>query len=43
VSQGIEASGHVRSTISLHVLLAEVFDAADVQVLAAGGIDQGRR
>src|SRR5205823_3222564 len=41
VAQGTEAGGHVRSTIGLHALLAEVVEAVDVPVLAAGGIGSG--
>lgn len=43
VAQGIEAGGHVRGTIGLLSLLADVLDAVPaVPVLAAGGIGTGR-
>ena len=43
VAQGIEAGGHVRGTVGLLSLLAEVLDAVPrVPVLAAGGIGTGR-
>jgi nitronate monooxygenase len=42
VAQGMEAGGHVRSTIGLQALLGEVLEAVDLPVLAAGGIDSGR-
>jgi NAD(P)H-dependent flavin oxidoreductase YrpB (nitropropane dioxygenase family) len=38
IAQGTEAGGHVRGRTSLLPLLAEVVDAVDVPVLAAGGI-----
>jgi haloalkane dehalogenase len=38
VAQGVEAGGHVRGTRALLPLLADVLDAIDVPVLAAGGI-----
>jgi len=40
--QGVEAGGHVRGTVALLPLLAEVLDAIDVPVIAAGGIASGR-
>ena len=40
--QGVEAGGHVRGTVALFPLLAEVLDAIDVPVIAAGGIASGR-
>jgi nitronate monooxygenase len=40
--QGVEAGGHVRGATPLRRLLAEVLDAVDVPVLAAGGITDGR-
>lgn len=40
--QGVEAGGHVRGTLTLLPLLAEVLDAVDVPVVAAGGIGGGR-
>ncbi len=42
VAQGVEAGGHVRGTTGLLPLLAEVLDAVDVPVLAAGGIGTAR-
>lgn len=42
VAQGVEAGGHVRGTVPLHQLLAEVVPAVDVPVIAAGGIGSGR-
>jgi NAD(P)H-dependent flavin oxidoreductase YrpB (nitropropane dioxygenase family) len=41
VAQGLEAGGHVRGTIGLHALLAQVLPAARVPVVAAGGIGTG--
>lgn len=38
VAQGSEAGGHVRGRLGLLPLLAEVLDAVDVPVVAAGGI-----
>ncbi len=38
VAQGIEAGGHVRGRLGLLPLLAEVLDAVEVPVVAAGGI-----
>lgn len=38
VCQGIEAGGHVQSTIPLYNLLASVIPNVDVPVIAAGGI-----
>jgi NAD(P)H-dependent flavin oxidoreductase YrpB (nitropropane dioxygenase family) len=38
VAQGTEAGGHVRGRIGLLPLLAQVLDAVDIPVLAAGGI-----
>jgi NAD(P)H-dependent flavin oxidoreductase YrpB (nitropropane dioxygenase family) len=38
VAQGVEAGGHVRGTVELLPLLAEVLDRVDVPVVAAGGI-----
>ncbi|MGG5890438.1 NAD(P)H-dependent flavin oxidoreductase [Falsiroseomonas sp. HC035] len=42
VAQGVEAGGHVRGRIGLLPLLAEILDAVDVPVLAAGGIGSAR-
>jgi nitronate monooxygenase len=41
-AQGVEAGGHVRGTVALLPLLAEVLEAVRVPVLAAGGIATGR-
>jgi nitronate monooxygenase len=38
VAQGCEAGGHVRGTVPLRELLADVRDAVDVPMVAAGGI-----
>ena len=38
IAQGVEAGGHVRGTVPLATLLAEVVGAVDVPVVAAGGI-----
>jgi NAD(P)H-dependent flavin oxidoreductase YrpB (nitropropane dioxygenase family) len=42
VAQGTEAGGHVRGRTGLLQLLAEVLDAVDVPVVAAGGIGTAR-
>ena len=42
VAQGHEAGGHVRGTVGLLPLLDEVRRAAEVPVIAAGGIGTGR-
>jgi nitronate monooxygenase len=42
VAQGLEAGGHVRGTVSLLPLLAEVLDAVEIPVIAAGGIATAR-
>jgi NAD(P)H-dependent flavin oxidoreductase YrpB (nitropropane dioxygenase family) len=42
VAQGVEAGGHVRGTVSLLPLLAEVLEAVSVPVVAAGGIASAR-
>src|SRR5581483_7031940 len=42
VAQGVEAGGHVRGTVPLLPLLAEVLDAVSVPVVAAGGIASAR-
>jgi NAD(P)H-dependent flavin oxidoreductase YrpB (nitropropane dioxygenase family) len=38
VAQGREAGGHVRGTVGLHTVLAEVIESVQIPVLAAGGI-----
>jgi NAD(P)H-dependent flavin oxidoreductase YrpB (nitropropane dioxygenase family) len=38
IAQGVESGGHVRSTVPLAELLAEVREAVDVPIVAAGGI-----
>lgn len=38
VAQGREAGGHVRGTVGLHTVLAEVIESVQTPVLAAGGI-----
>jgi nitronate monooxygenase len=42
IAQGIEAGGHVRATKPLYETLAEVLRAANVPVLASGGIADGK-
>jgi NAD(P)H-dependent flavin oxidoreductase YrpB (nitropropane dioxygenase family) len=42
VAQGTEAGGHVRGRTGLLPLLAQVLDAVDVPVVAAGGIGTAR-
>ena len=43
IAQGVEAGGHVRSSISLSILLPSVVDAVSpLPVIAAGGIGNGR-
>jgi NAD(P)H-dependent flavin oxidoreductase YrpB (nitropropane dioxygenase family) len=42
IAQGIEAGGHIRGTLGLLPLLAEVLDDVAIPVLAAGGIGSGR-
>lgn len=42
VAQGVEAGGHVRGTVGLLPLLADLLDAVTVPVLAAGGITTAR-
>jgi NAD(P)H-dependent flavin oxidoreductase YrpB (nitropropane dioxygenase family) len=42
VAQGVEAGGHVRGTVGLLPLLAEVLEAVSVPVVAAGGIASAR-
>jgi NAD(P)H-dependent flavin oxidoreductase YrpB (nitropropane dioxygenase family) len=42
IAQGIEAGGHVRGRLGVLPLLAEVLEAVDVPVLAAGGMGSGR-
>ena len=41
VAQGTEAGGHVRGRLELFPLLAQVLDAVQVPVVAAGGIGTG--
>ncbi|HXC50622.1 MAG TPA: nitronate monooxygenase [Candidatus Limnocylindrales bacterium] len=42
IAQGVQAGGHVRGTVTLLALLAEVLDAVHVPVIAAGGIGTAR-
>ena len=42
IAQGTEAGGHVRGSIGLLALLADVLDAIEVPVVAAGGISTPR-
>ncbi len=42
VAQGTEAGGHVRGSLGLFPLLAEVFEAVTIPVIAAGGIGTAR-
>jgi len=42
IAQGLEAGGHVRGTVALLPLLAEVLEQVTVPVLAAGGITSAR-
>jgi NAD(P)H-dependent flavin oxidoreductase YrpB (nitropropane dioxygenase family) len=42
VAQGVEAGGHVRGTVGLLPLLADILDVVTVPVLAAGGITTAR-
>jgi nitronate monooxygenase len=42
IAQGVEAGGHVRGSVGLLPLLAEVLDAVGVPVIAAGGIGNAR-
>ena len=42
IAQGTEAGGHVRGSLGLVPLLAEVLEVVQVPVLAAGGITTGR-
>jgi NAD(P)H-dependent flavin oxidoreductase YrpB (nitropropane dioxygenase family) len=42
VAQGTEAGGHIRGTIGLFPLLAEILDAVKVPVVATGGIGTAR-
>jgi nitronate monooxygenase len=43
IAQGVEAGGHVRGTVALEQLLADVVERVQVPVLAAGGIATGER
>jgi len=42
IAQGVEAGGHVRGTIPRGEIVRDVVKAADVPVLAAGGMSRGR-
>ena len=42
IAQGVEAGGHIRGTLGLMPLLAQVLDKVSIPVLAAGGIGSGR-
>ena len=42
IAQGNEAGGHIRGTLAMLPLLAQVLDKVSVPVLAAGGIGSGR-
>ena len=42
IAQGNEAGGHIRGTLAMLPLLAQVLDKVAVPVLAAGGIGSGR-
>ena len=42
IAQGNEAGGHIRGTLALLPLLADVLDAVSIPVLAAGGIGNAR-
>jgi nitronate monooxygenase len=42
IAQGVEAGGHVRGSVGLLALLAQVLDTVDVPVIAAGGIGSAR-
>ena len=42
IAQGTEAGGHIRGTTGLFVLLAQVLEAVEVPVVAAGGIGTAR-
>jgi nitronate monooxygenase len=42
IAQGIEAGGHIRGTLGLLPLLAQVLDTVTIPVLAAGGIGSAR-
>jgi nitronate monooxygenase len=42
VAQGVEAGGHVRGEIGLMPLLAQVLEAVEIPVVAAGGIGTAR-
>jgi nitronate monooxygenase len=42
IAQGIEAGGHIRGELGVLQLLAQVVEAVDVPVLAAGGIGNAR-
>src|SRR5487761_133777 len=42
IAQGVEAGGHIRGTLGLMPLLAQVLDKGSIPVLGAGGIGSGR-
>lgn len=42
IAQGVEAGGHVRGTMPRGEIVRDVVKAADVPVLAAGGMSRGR-
>ncbi len=42
IAQGVEAGGHIRGTLGLMPLLAQVLDKVAIPVLGAGGIGSGR-
>jgi NAD(P)H-dependent flavin oxidoreductase YrpB (nitropropane dioxygenase family) len=42
IAQGVEAGGHIRGTLGLMPLLAQVLDKVSIPVLGAGGIGSGR-
>src|SRR5258708_28105890 len=42
IAQGVEAGGHIRGTLGLIPLLAQVLDKVSIPVLGAGGIGSGR-
>ena len=42
IAQGVEAGGHIRGTLGLMPLMAQVLDKVSIPVLGAGGIGSGR-
>jgi NAD(P)H-dependent flavin oxidoreductase YrpB (nitropropane dioxygenase family) len=42
IAQGVEAGGHIRGTLGLMPLLAQVLDKVSIPVLGAGGIGSAR-